>query len=468
MTTITTSRISSDQAQKILELSEGQFSDLKGRAIAPSKLTKTISAFSNSDGGDLYVGIEETINRGGDKAREWQGFADVEAANGHLQIFETLFPLGTDFQYEFLQLEGGDGLVLHALVNKTKSIVKASNSIPYIRRGAQNLPVDTQQALKNLEYTKGVSSFESEALSGVSQEVITESDVIQDFINQVVPTTTPDKWLKKQLLIRSSKPTVAGALLFADEPQAIIPKHCGIKIYRYKTNEGEGFREALAFDPVTIEGDLYSQIHRAVDKTIEVVEDIPKLADSALEAINYPSETLHEIITNAVIHRDYGVADDVHIRIFDNRIEVQSPGRLPAHMTVENILDERFARNGAVVRILNKFPNPPNKDVGEGLNTAFNAMHSLGLKSPVIEEKDNSVLVTIKHEQLASAEETIMDYLETHTSINNSKAREICHIPRDYRVKIIFGAMVNSGLIEQVPGTNTSSTAYRKKAQQDK
>jgi ATP-dependent DNA helicase RecG len=180
---------------------------------------------------------------------------------------------------------------------------------------------------------------------------------------------------------------VAGLLLFAEEPQAIIPKHCGIKVYRYKTQESEGFREVLEFDPKTVEGCLYDQIKKAVDLTKLITESIPKMGKAEkFEAIEYPPETLHEIVTNAVIHRDYSVADDVHIRIFDNRIEVKSPGRLPAHVTVKNILNERSARNGAVVRILNKFPDPPNKDVGEGLNTAFAAMYKLGLKEPVIEE----------------------------------------------------------------------------------
>ena len=49
------------------------------------------------------------------------------------------------------------------------------------------------------------------------------------------------------------------------------------------------------------------------------------MGEDSLERVQYPPETLHEIITNAVIHRDYSIADDVHIRIFDNRIEVQSP-----------------------------------------------------------------------------------------------------------------------------------------------
>jgi ATP-dependent DNA helicase RecG len=455
---ITIERITADQAQKIINTTEGQFADVKAIDISPAKLTKTISAFANADGGELYVGIAET---GTPKIREWAGFANPEAANGHVQIFEKLFPLGADFQCEFLRADSHPGLVLHLQVNKSQDIKVASNNIAYIRRGAAGFPVETPEQRKRLEYSKGISSFESESVN-VSKDIVTDSDVIKVFIKEVVPTVQPEPWLRKQVLLRGELPTVAGVLLFADEPQAALPKRCGIKIYRYKTTEPDGFREAMAFTPKTVEGGVYSQITAAVKLTAEVTESIPKLGDESLEAIKYPTEALHEIITNAVIHRDYSIADDVHIRIFDNRIEVQSPGRLPAHVTVENILEERFARNGAVVRLLNKFPDPPNKDVGEGLNTAFSAMHELGLKEPVILEKENAVLVIIRHEPLASPEEAIMDFLSTNDTIKNAEAQRITHISKDYRIKSIFGRMVEKGLIEQVPGTRTASTAYRK------
>jgi ATP-dependent DNA helicase RecG len=457
---IAVERISDHQSEKILRTEEGQFADVKATAIAPAKLTKIISAFANSDGGDLYVGIGEV---GEKKHRVWDGFANQEAANGHLQIFEKLFPLGTDFHYEFLRGDGRNGLVLHVQVLKTQGIVKASNDLPYVRRGAQSLPVDTPEALRRLEYSKGIAKFEDE-LTNVPKEVVTGSDVLAMFVANVVPTSTPEAWMKKQAMLREDKPTVAGLLLFSDEPQAVLPKRCGVKVYRYKTKEAEGFREALAFTPKTVEGCLYYQIKESVRLTTEITESIPRMGETALEAITYPAETLHEIITNAVIHRDYSIADDVHIRIFENRIEVQNPGRLPAHITVENILKERFARNGAVVRTLNKFPDPPNKDVGEGLNTAFAAMHQLGLKEPVITQSENSVLVTIRHEPLATAEEAIMDYLETHPTIKNREARMVTHIRADYQIKSIFGRMVSKGMIEQVPGTRTSNTAYRKPA----
>jgi Predicted transcriptional regulator containing an HTH domain and an uncharacterized domain shared with the mammalian protein Schlafen len=258
------------------------------------------------------------------------------------------------------------------------------------------------------------------------------------FLLDVIPTAEPEPWLKKQQLIKENKPTVAGILLFAEEPQALLPKHSSIKIYRYQTRDAVGTRETLAFDPITIEGCVYDQIMSAVSNTVKIIQGLAVLGKSELKRVNYPHETLHEIITNAVLHRDYSIADDVHIRIFENRIEVESPGRLPAHITERNILDERFARNGGVVRLINKFPDPPNKDVGEGLNTAFEAMRKLRLREPIIRQRENSVIVEIRHEPLASPEELVIEFLKGNAQINNSTARELCHIGSENVMKRVF------------------------------
>jgi len=455
--------LSQEQSLLVTQIEEGQFHDVKATAVTPTKLSHTIAAFANSDGGDLYIGISENLIGGGVKRRYWAGFPDVEAANGFIQAFEKWFPLGSDFQYEFLRGLNYNGLVLHVQVSRTRTVFRASDGIPYVRRGAQNLPVTSPEAIRRLEYSKGVASFETEPVN-VPSSLVIESKITIEFLKHVVPSANPEQWLKKQgLILADGRPTVAALLLFAEEPQAAMPKRCGIKVYRYKTKDLEGFRDVLAFTPITVEGCVYDQIKEAVRVTTNATESISRMGETGLETIQYPSETLLEIITNAVIHRDYSIADDVHIRIFDNRIEVQSPGRLPAHVTVKNILSERFARNGAVVRILNKFPDPPNKDVGEGLNTAFQKMHQLGLKEPTIAERDNDVLVTIRHEVLASPEEAIMNYLSNHPIIKNKQARAITHIAEDHKIKTIFGRMQDKGLIEQVPGTRTSSTAYRKK-----
>lgn len=165
-----------------------------------------------------------------------------------------------------------------------------------------------------------------------------------------MPTGEPESWLRKQLLIREDKPTVAALLLFSDEPQVGLPKQSTIKVYRYSGTGKVGTRVALQGQPVTVAGNLYGQIYAAVHMTVEMIQGVQLLGPSGLEQVSYPEVALHEIITNAVIHRDYSVADDIHVRVFDNRIEVASPGRLPAHITPNNILDERAARNGLIVR----------------------------------------------------------------------------------------------------------------------
>jgi ATP-dependent DNA helicase RecG len=453
--------ITTAQANAVINLQEGQYGDVKAREKRPSSLSEDISAFANADGGELYIGIDE-VEVSGSKFRSWRGFPNPEAANAHIQVFDNLFPVGTSFHYEFLRCDGLPGLVLHVIINKTAGVTLASNNVPYLRRSAQSIPQTSNEARRRLEYAKGVHSFENETTND-DLSLVTESEIVREFIANVVPTAEPEEYLKKQSLIRESKVTVASLLLFADEPQSRLPKRCGIKVYRYKTTAAEGFREAEAFIPKTVEGCLYKQIGAAVSLTKELIQQIPKMGEgSEFQHVQYPPETLHEIITNAVIHRDYFITDDIHIRIFDNRIEVQSPGRLPANMTVKNLTSQRAARNGAVQRLLNKFPDPPNRDVGEGIKTAIAAMTALGLEKPIFEESGNSFLVTIKHEKLATAELAIMEYLETHETVNNREARKLTFIHEDWRVKSIFRGMEEKKMIRQVDGTKTSATKYRK------
>jgi ATP-dependent DNA helicase RecG len=456
---IPVTEITDKQLFEVLSVTEGHFSDVKAKEIKPSKLTRTISAFANADGGELYIGIseEETLPF----PHRWQGFAIPEDANAHLQVFEELFPLGDDYLYTFLSHKDHTGVVLQVLVKKTRAIVKSREGMPYIRRGAQNLPVDTPAKLVILERNKGLTSFENEPVNTDLFNICNSQTVIR-FILDVVPTSEPEPWLRKQELIKNDKPTVTGVVLFADLPQALLPKRTGVKVYRYKTSETEGTRDLLVSDPITVEGCAYDLIKESVRITKEAISNIQVLGTGGLESVTYPTETLHEVITNAVLHRDYAIADDVHVRIFENRVEVESPGRLPAHITPQNILRERFARNGNLVRVINKFPNPPNKDVGEGLNTAFEAMRSLRLKEPIVLERENSVVIQIRHEKLASAEDTVMEFLGKNPSITNREARSLTGIKSENSMKTVLLRLRDRGLIEPVPGRTGFNTAWQK------
>jgi ATP-dependent DNA helicase RecG len=183
-----------------------------------------------------------------------------------------------------------------------------------------------------------------------------------------------------------------------------------------------------------------------------------------LRNVSYPPEAIWEIITNAVIHRDYSISDNILINVYNNRIEVISPGKLPGYVTPKNILEARFSRNPRIVRTLNRYRDPPNKDMGEGLNTAFQKMKEWKLRDPEITEEGDSVKVVIPHTPLASPEEAVMKFLESNVTIRNSQARELTGIRSENMMKSVFYKLRDAGMVERVPGLEGSSSAWRKTA----
>jgi ATP-dependent DNA helicase RecG len=216
---ISSSKIASEQYRTLMQLPEGHFVDLKGKAIKSANITKTVSAFANAGGGEIYVGIEEVIDAKG-QTRLWRGFENIEAANGLIQAIETLTPLGNHYDAIFLSVDGAPGHVVQFTIFKSTEIIQASNGKVYVRRGAQNLPLEGEEALQRLRLDKGLVSFEDHT-TDCDLEEITNSESIIDFLLQVVPTVEPEPWLRKQRLIRDERPTVSGVLLYADEPQAV-------------------------------------------------------------------------------------------------------------------------------------------------------------------------------------------------------------------------------------------------------
>ena len=132
-----------------------------------------------------------------------------------------------------------------------------------------------------------------------------------------------------------------------------MPRKCAVKIARYETREDDPEREHLA-DQVSVEGALYHQIHHSIEVISEIMSGVQIRTTEGLKKVEYPPEAIWEVAVNALIHRDYSISDDVQIMIYDNRIEVLSPGRLPGYVTTDNILDARYSRNPKIVRTLNR------------------------------------------------------------------------------------------------------------------
>lgn len=129
-------------------------------------------------------------------------------------------------------------------------------------------------------------------------------------------------------------------------------------------------------------------------------------------------------------------------------------------MTERNILKQRYSGNDNLVRWINKFPDPPNKDVGEGLNIVFDAMKKLQLKNPVIRQADNSVIVEIRHQKLASPERMITNYLDNFPEVTNKIVRRLAGVGSENKVKTIFCRLAEAQRIERVPNKGGGSAAW--------
>ncbi len=89
-------------------------------------------------------------------------------------------------------------------------------------------------------------------------------------------------------------------------------------------------------------------------------------------------------------------------------------------------------------------------------------MRKLKLKDPLIEQRENSVVVALRHEQLGTPEQIIVDYLRANDEVNNAIARGICFIGSENSMKRIFQKMITSGLIKRVPNRPLNKTGYVK------
>ncbi len=453
----------------LIERQEGHFWDHKSAKSPGATIQAIAVALANADGGEFILGIED-VNGPAAGLNRWQGFTSIEAANHvHQALVKQVHP-PVPYTLTYLQVDGRapQGIAVMVQVMKSASVHMTDAKIVYVRRGAQNLLLQGQQ-VTDLTLSKGTASYEDQTLAKYDLRDLAAEPELVEFLRTYSPRTDPEMFAAKQRLIDrdTAKTTVAAAVLYAEVPSAVVPKKCAVKVARYRTSEAEARREHLEGTPLTIEGPARQVIDDTISEVTKLVESVSILhPDGSLEPARYPPEALKEIVVNAVIHRDYNISDDILVLVFDNRVEVRSPGILPGHMTLDNLLSERFSRNPTVVRLLNKYPDPPNKDIGEGLDTVVTKMHEAKLKEPQFFVRDNSFVVVLGHTSLASPEDIVMEYLETNEEITNAIARKLCAIPSENEMKRVFLRLAKAQLIERVPGKRGGKAAWQKAAPQ--
>jgi ATP-dependent DNA helicase RecG len=462
--------ITADDALALIERQEGHFWDAKSKRSGGSTVQKIGTALANADGGEFAMGIEDR-NSGLTGLDRWSGYHAIEDANYvHQSLVKDCDP-PVPYTIDWLNVEGEEarGLVALIGIGKSASVHRTSEDEVWVRHGAQNLRYDGQQII-DLTLSKGATSYEDQFIASYRTGDLAREPELLHFLESYSPATDSQEFVEKQRLVnRSTKQaTVAAAVLYAETPPAVVPKKCSVKIARYETKEPTPSRDHLIGTPASIEGPAREVIEQTIKAVTEMVEAVSYMtSEGEFVPVEYPPDALKEIIVNAVIHRDYNISDDTLVEVFDNRVVVKSPGRLPGHMTLDSLLTDRFARNPTVVRLLNKYPDPPNKDIGEGLRTVLSAMKQAKLKEPVFAVEGNYFLPTLAHTPLARPEELVMEYLAHHDEITNRIGRDLCGIASENAMKDVFYKLRDAGQIERVPLRFGSRSAWRKTTNAD-
>lgn len=454
--------ISEAEALTIIGRDESYLWDHKSAKSKGDVIQKIAVALANADGGEFAVGIEDAKSSSG--IARWQGYASIEDTNYiHQSLAYDVNP-PVLYTYQNLEIAGREtqGLVCLIQVPKSVEVHWTAAKKCYVRRGAASNEINGQ-AITDLQLAKGAKSYEDQLLATYDFDELAGESELAVFLQEYSPKSTPDAFVRRERLVdpKTKECRVAAAILYAEHPSGVVPKRCGVKIARYNTT-GEPTRANLDGTPSTVSGPARLLIEQTLELATQVINSVSVLEpDGTFKPMEYPPEALKEIVVNAVIHRDYNISDDIVVSIFDNRVEVKSPGGLPGQMTLELLFKERASRNTKILRLLNGYANPPNQDIGEGLTTVKESMAAARLREPRFSVDGNYFVAVLPHERLARPEELVLEYLASHDEITNKIARGLSGIQSENTMKEVFYSLRDAGKIERVPGKLGNAAAWR-------
>jgi len=272
------------------------------------------------------------------------------------------------------------------------------------REGSQTNPLTARQ-LRQLLLERGAVQFESQ-VPGNAQLQDLDWLKVREYLQalSIPEDESPENLLiQRGCLSRDLRPTYAALLLFGHFPQQWLP-NATILATRFP-----GVTYADRFIKKDITGTLPEQLRQVEAFTRQNLSSVVRLVGlTRQETTEYPLEAVREILVNAVAHRDYNLqGDNIHLNIFADRIEVQSPGGLPGPVTLDNLLDARFSRNAVLVQVLSDLGFV--ERLGYGLDRVVKVMQQQNLRPPRFEEVAGTFRVTLYGESVTRLETAEID-----------------------------------------------------------
>jgi len=425
-----------------------------------AKILETVVAFTNSEGGTIALGLEDPGKARGrervfgiqENPMNWDELRRL--LKSRITESESL-PI-TCREVGCTLRDGTTGSVVFLRVEKSRKVHSIVDDGTFVRYDKGNKEL-TAPEVNQLSFARGTISVETQ-LEEVDFELL-DTDYWRSYAQQRRLTRPIDQAMFHLGLAQKDqsgtlRPIRAAVLLFAEEPSGLLAGKAAIRVFHYRGTKVETDPNTnLLRPPITVGGPLIRQIQNARDIVVNELASGIQMGPLGFEIVQkYPLRVINEAITNAVIHRDYRLNADIYVRIFADRIEVESPGLLVGPVTVGNISRiGTHARNPVLVNHLREFPTPPNLDAGEGVRMMFGTMREAGLYPPLYWTRPRipreAVVIYLVNENRPSVWEQVSDFIDAHGEIGNAEVRTLMQTTDTLRASKQLREWVALGLL---------------------
>ncbi len=337
-------------SQDILELikqEENSAVEFKSSGVHADSLAREMTAFSNSSGGVVLIGVDDNgIIEGLVKDRNWEEWVANVARNN---IIPSIFP-----SYQEVIVDNKEiGIV--SIDKGTERPYQTVRSKFYIRVGS-TCRVATQGELMRLFQQAGMFHFDLTAVTGTSLKDLNLTKIAEYFQRWDVDIAADQEDLENILrntdISTADGPlTVGGLLIFGLQPQRFL-QNASISFAHYNGTEPT----AELIDKQVIEGTLDYQVDTCLSTIRHNVKNPSIIKDGKREPLTarYPDKVFRELLVNACVHRNYSISGSrIRVLMYQDRIEIISPGRLPNTVTIEKLrCGVSYAVNPVIVKFM--------------------------------------------------------------------------------------------------------------------
>lgn len=364
---------------------ESQTFDRKSVKIAAKDLASIVVAFANADGGTIAIGIADN--------------GELEGVDNHSEHLNELLRVPFDFcqpsvkvsveKLSFTREDGESDHILLMNVQQSQKVHANQKDEVFYRVGDKSKKLTFDERLQLL-YDKGEMIYESKAVFGASIDDL-DLQLVQDYCDLIGYGKSPLEYLEQndKLIVKEGdnyKISAAAILLFGKKPQDFFPR-AQVRFIKYQGTEALTGAQMNVMKDVTFDGTILDMVNKSIAFVGTQIREHTYLGPDArfVTKAEYPEFVWKELIINAITHRDYSIlGTDIQIKMFDDRIAVESPGNLPSIVRLDNMRYVHFSRNPLIAKFLkaHKFV----REFGEGIDRMYRELQEAGNPTPKYEQ----------------------------------------------------------------------------------